>query len=69
MSVGNYCYENTRMWWTTKDGQGCHHLPPTTTVLWGGTQPEVTNQAEAPHLNYRVTDFRLTLRLEETPNG
>ena len=37
MSFGNYYYENTRMWWTTMDGQGCHHLPPTTTVPWGGT--------------------------------
>ena len=33
----SYCYENTRMWWTTRDGQGCHHLPPTTAVPWGGT--------------------------------
>ena len=33
----SYCYKNTRTWWTTRDGQGCHHLPPTTTVSWGGT--------------------------------
>ena len=32
----NY-YEYTRTWWTTKDGQGCHHLPTTTTVPWGAT--------------------------------
>ena len=36
-TFGNYYYENTRMWWTTRDGQGCHHLPPTTAVLWGVT--------------------------------
>ena len=28
---GNFTnsYMNTRMWGITKDGQGCHHLPPT----------------------------------------
>ena len=42
-AVGNYCcYENTQTWWTTKDGQGYHHLPSTTAVPWGGTQPKVT---------------------------
>ena len=33
----HYCYENTRTWWTTRNGQNCHHLPPTTAVPWGGT--------------------------------
>jgi len=42
MAVGNYCYESTRKWWTTKDRQGCHHLPSTTVVPCGGTQPKVT---------------------------
>ena len=37
MPFGNYCYENTQTWWTTRDEQGCHHLPPTTAVSWGGT--------------------------------
>ena len=35
--LATYCYENTRTWWTTRDGQGCHHLPPNTAVPWGGT--------------------------------
>ena len=42
MATCNYCYENTRTWWNTKDGQGCHHLPPTTMDPWGGTQTKVT---------------------------
>ena len=24
--LSNYCYEYTRTWWNTRDGQGCHHL-------------------------------------------
>jgi hypothetical protein len=48
-SFGNYCYESTRTWWTTKDEQGYHHLPHTTAVPWGGIQPEIANLAWAPH--------------------
>ena len=33
----HYYYESTWAWWTTRYGQGCHHLAPTTMVSWGGT--------------------------------
>jgi len=56
-AVSYYCYEKTGTWWTTKDGQGCHHLPPTATVSWGGThflanaKPDTTS----------ALDFRISL--------
>jgi hypothetical protein len=30
MATCYYYYESTREWWTKRDGQDCHHLPPTT---------------------------------------
>ena len=57
-SNGNlhYCYENSRTWWTTKDGQCCHHLPTATTVPWGVTH-FLANTKPRHHVRTRCQDF------------
>ena len=53
------------MWWTTRDGQGCHDLLPTTTVPWGGTHFLASTKL-GHHVPYLVLGF-LLMHSRETP--
>ena len=56
MSFGNYYYESTRTWWTTRDGQGYYHLPPSTAVPWGGTHFLASTESDTmPALDTRIS--------------
>ena len=51
----SYYYENTRTLWTTRGGQGYHHLLPTIAVPWGGTHFLASTESD--------TTFALSTRI------
>ena len=64
----------TLMWGTTRDGQGCHHLPPTPTDRWEGMQTMITSSLDTMSA-LSITTLALTpsttraIRLEHPSRG